>query len=398
MIEARLREIEAIRTQKSKIEEYIKLLEELFEHKQLDFLKVFVTHIISSSTASAVCHVIFQEFSKNMPRLPSELHIELANYTIENTRSRSSAFEDEIAKIRENLAAVYESREQWLKAAKTLAELPLEHGGRGLDTHYLIDKYVKIARNFLEIEYPEAERYLTKAAALIQSCTDPSLISSCEACIARNHEVKQRFSEAATHYHKLAGMLTEESDRENALENAIICAIMARAGPSRSRQLGVLYKDERSVGLKLYPILQKMFTDRILRKQEVDNFVALLKMKPNFAKNMTNTMPALDKAIREHNLLSASKIYLSISFDELALLLDVSAEQAEKLAATMIGEDRLQGNIDQIERTINFENFDVSKLWGVRIELTCLCANKILEMITTKHPGFTETMSGHRLE
>ena len=46
----------------------------------------------------------------------------------------------------------------------------------------------------------------------------------------------------------------------------------------------------------------------------------------------------LESAVIEHNLLSASKLYVNISFDELGALLGVSAENAEKFASQMISE------------------------------------------------------------
>ena len=49
-------------------------------------------------------------------------------------------------------------------------------------------------------------------------------------------------------------------------------------------------------------------------------------------------MTIMESAVIEHNLLSASKLYVNISFDELAALLGVSAENAEKFASQMISE------------------------------------------------------------
>ena len=46
----------------------------------------------------------------------------------------------------------------------------------------------------------------------------------------------------------------------------------------------------------------------------------------------------LERAVIEHNLLSASKLYVNISFDELGALLGVSPENAEKFASQMISE------------------------------------------------------------
>ncbi len=63
----------------------------------------------------------------------------------------------------------------------------------------------------------------------------------------------------------------------------------------------------------------------------------------------------LDRAVIEHNMLSASKIYNNITFGELGALLAIDSEQAEKIASKMIGEGRMTGYIDQIEGLIYFE-------------------------------------------
>jgi len=94
--------------------------------------------------------------------------------------------------------------------------------------------------------------------------------------------------------------------------------------------------------------------DRILRKEELNKFVVLLKERDQPLQGDSNVTAVLDKAVREHNLLSASKVYNNIRFDELGVLLDVSPEDAEKLASTMIAESRLDAHIDQLKKIIYF--------------------------------------------
>jgi COP9 signalosome complex subunit 4 len=49
-----------------------------------------------------------------------------------------------------------------------------------------------------------------------------------------------------------------------ALDNALICAILASAGPHRSRMLGTLFKDERSQRSPAYSMLNKMYKSKLL--------------------------------------------------------------------------------------------------------------------------------------
>ena len=57
---------------------------------------------------------------------------------------------------------------------------------------------------------------------------------------------------------------------------AVTCAILAPAGPQRSRLLGTLYKDERSQSLPNYSVLEKMYMERLLRPAEVEAFASSL--------------------------------------------------------------------------------------------------------------------------
>ena len=95
----------------------------------------------------------------------------------------------------------------------------------------------------------------------------------------------------------------------------------------------------------------------------------------------------LDRAVIEHNLLSASKLYNNITFEELGALLEIPPAkvrrwginkpivcdkqhepqidryhcfvfylQAEKIASQMITEGRMNGFIDQIDGIVHFES------------------------------------------
>jgi COP9 signalosome complex subunit 4 len=93
----------------------------------------------------------------------------------------------------------------------------------------------------------------------------------------------------------------------------------------RSRLLATLYKDERSQKLSVFPILEKMFLDRILRKQEVDKFQEML--EPHQLAKLADGSTVLERAVIEHNLLAASKVYNNITFSELGVLLNISPEK-----------------------------------------------------------------------
>lgn len=170
------------------------------------------------------------------------------------------------------------------------------------------------------------------------------------------------------------------------LSAAVTCAILSPAGPRRSRLLATLHRDERSSQLPHYNILSAMFLDRIIRPKEVQQFSEMLEehqkaklgsggmgvIVPDGAeeededamqdgessiKRKKGPEDVLDKAIMEHNLLSASHIYSNITFSGLGKLLNLTRSSAEAMARTMIIQGRLKGaTIDQVDGLIVFSN------------------------------------------
>jgi len=74
----------------------------------------------------------------------------------------------------------------------------------------------------------------------------------------------------------------------------------------------------------------------------------------------------LDKAVVEHNLVAASKLYENIKTDALGAILGLeesgeftAGEKAEAYAARMVEQERLKGSIDQIAGVIYFDSGNV---------------------------------------
>jgi COP9 signalosome complex subunit 4 len=164
----------------------------------------------------------------------------------------------------------------------------------------------------------------------------------------------------------------------------VTCAVLAPAGPVRSRILAALCRDERTADLPAYNVLSKMFLDHILRPAEIAEFerglrphqLARIAQSTNEqlaaravsaededdgpddgTPRSTRTGPStvLDRAVLEHNLLASSKIYNNITFRGLGALLDLTPAAAENMARRMIEQGRLKGSIDQVDRLIIFD-------------------------------------------
>jgi len=287
------------------------------------------------------------------------------------------------------LAKKYEEEEEWREAAKILIAIPLDTGQRVLEPEYKVNIYVKIAQLYLEDdESVQAESYINRASELIHQVKDEVLKLRYKVCFARIMDYKRHFMKAALRYYELS-QIVAENERIEALQYAVICAILAQAGPQRSRMLATLYKDERSSKLEIYSILEKMYLERILRKPEVEKFAK--ELKPHQMAILSDGSTVLDRAVIEHNLLSASKLYNNITFAELGQLLSIAPDRAEKVASRMMVEDRLKGSIDQIESLIVFEHSqDALIQWDGRIASACNYVNNILETIGIKYPEFVK--------
>jgi len=229
---------------------------------------------------------------------------------------------------------------------------------------------------------------VNKAAPLTGQIKDEKLLLRYKSAFVQNQDFNRKFAEAALSYYRLSQQVPEY-ERVEVLESGIRCAILAPAGPQRSRLLAMYFKDERAVELKSFSVLEKMFLGRILKKEEIQSFAtALLKHQKAI---MGDGRTLLETAVIEHNLLAASMVYNNITIEQLGALLDVTPDQAEAIASKMISEDRLQGSINQTSRLLYFRNpqsHNEITTWDHHIEHICSSVNNILEAINKKHPDF----------
>jgi COP9 signalosome complex subunit 4 len=232
------------------------------------------------------------------------------------------------------------------------------------------------------------------------NCTDEGIRLMYRVCAARLLDAKRKFEDAAMKYYHLShlqpGVYGDasigEADASQALNYAITCAILAPAGPRRSRVLAILYNDERSRELTVFPMLECIHMGRLLKAAQVDAFRPTLRSHQLATHADGSTV--LDRAVTEHNLLAASRLFINIRFDELAAVLNVSREKAESTAANMIYEERMQATIDQVEGIVEFESpssRNEIERWDAQIEGICGAVDKCCEAIVKAYPTLAST-------
>ncbi|KAJ3240227.1 COP9 signalosome complex subunit 4 [Chytriomyces hyalinus] len=325
---------------------------------------------------------------------------------LERLSTRQVAFEDSISSIRLHLADLLEMNEDWGEAAKVLMGVPLDSGHRQIENVFKLSIYVRIVRLLLEEDDSvAAESYLNRASLLISANDAASLASASQqeqlltvqfrASQARLFDFKRSFLQAAQKYLSLSYlMLMAESERIVCLVQAVTCAILAPAGPQRSRLLATLYKDDRvrenaELSTVFYPILEKVYLDRILRTSEIDGFRETL--KPHQLAKLSDGTTVLDRAVIEHNVLAASKIYTTIRFTELGSLLGVTdAYAAEMVVSRMIGEGRVEGQIDQIEGLVYFYEGRGEDLLASGIRGVCEQVDVLVDEVMKRNPAWVK--------
>eukprot|EP01083_Nonionella_stella_P042027 113692_1 len=128
-------------------------------------------------------------------------------------------------------------------------------------------------------------------------------------------------------------------------------------------------------------MLKYMHQNRIISQQDLMDFGTTLPLKDQTL--LIGDLTVLQKAVYEHNIRSTAKIYKNIRMKDLSVLLGMSMTDTEDLARFMIQENRLEGQIDQIDQEITFDTEDdiLYKNWNAQIKQTLLEVNRVVEMI-----------------
>ncbi|GAA5906621.1 uncharacterized protein JCM6883_004535 [Sporobolomyces salmoneus] len=346
-------------------------------------LDQFLSLLVAPDFPQIVARQVLQEYvsqvavEKEGKTRDREIRKEILRKSLERLQPRVNSFESEVCVLREKYADLLEEDEEFPEAAKVLIGIPLESGSRSDD--YKLKVYIRIVRLFLEEEdSTSADTYFNRASLLAHNLNasnpeDLETLLQFKLCQARMFDFSRRFAEAASKYHEISyvSVLAEE-ERLQALSAAIVCAVLAPAGPTRSRILSSLYRDERSPSTSHYSILSKMFLDHLIRPSEITSFSSSL--SPHQLARLPPIQPiitpldepeeegkkgpetVLDRAMMEHNILAVSRVYNNITFEGLGGLLGMRPSAAEAMARGMIQQKRLVGgSIDQIDRIIIFD-------------------------------------------
>jgi COP9 signalosome complex subunit 4 len=251
------------------------------ENDRLELIKQLLQKL-TERTSQIISRQLLTSFIKALQDIRSEINVKLfekmGEAALEVLQPRSLSFEDQVTDLKRTLADVYEQQEEWQKSAKILLSIPMESGQRNHDDNFKLQIYLKITQLQLEVDDSvSAESSLNRAAPLVSSTTSKEQKIIYKACHARILDGRRKYLEASQKYHEMSLMEDIQKDeRTAALEKSIHCALLAPAGVQRTRLLATFYKDERSNKFSCYSLLEKMFKQRIVTKEEMENFNSVL--------------------------------------------------------------------------------------------------------------------------
>ncbi|CAM9827731.1 unnamed protein product, partial [Chrysoparadoxa australica] len=270
---------------------------------------------------------------------------------------------------------------QFSDAANVLGGLNMETSGRTYSDKEKAEVYVKIAEAYLEDgESDAAETFVNKASAVMREVDDRVLQLRYRTTSAQVLDSNRKFLDAAMRFSELSQTTQADIDAGDLLVllgKAVTCAILSKAGPQRNRVLGTLMKDERLDDMEQIPelathaqVLKKMYREQILRQNDLEAFEATLMTHQKAT--MGDGLTILERAVVEHNMVAAARVYENVRFEELGNLLETPPKKAVKVAARMISEGRLHGTINQVDGLLSFLGAnDELQNWDERITSIC---------------------------
>jgi len=119
-----------------------------------------------------------------------------------------------------------------------------------------------------------------------------------------------------------------------------------------------LHKDVRTHELEFFNIMESMYKNKLLRKDDIAAFSKTLLDHQQAYSIDAPSKTILDVAVLEHNMLACSLLYNNITFVQLGTLLNVSSREAEHTCSKMITGSQMKGMIDQVDGILYFGDYN----------------------------------------
>lgn len=133
-------------------------------------------------------------------------------------------------------------------------------------------------------------------------------------------------------------------------------------------------------------MLERMFQGRLISSADAAAYDSTLPVHQRATDKDNFTV--FQRAVQEHNVYAASRVYSNITFTALGALLGLDPRRAEKVAANMVNDKRLSATIDQVDDVLDFADESatdpaVADLLGMdaAVKAVCLSINEVVEAL-----------------
>jgi len=373
-----------------------------------------VDSITAEGTKPSVSRAALRALAAALRALPvtaasNALIEDVCAHAVERLRPRVAAGLDADGDfvLRRLLAQVHAAEDDHLRAASVLAQARIEAACETSEAR--ADAFVRVARAYLAADDDvNADRFVKRAGDHVFRDGVPwETQVMYRSCVAQVLDARRRFLEAAQRYIELSLLppaQMDEAELLQMLEKAVKCVVLAPAGPQRQRVMGTLSRDERLVALnpKTVSMLERMYNERFVSPEDAATFEAGLEVHQRA--QMADGSTVFRRAVLEHNMAAAQRVYSAIALLELARRLGIDALRTEKMAAKMIVERRLAASIDQVDGMLIFagapavdggagdalrgeDTVDALRAWDAKIKDVCTSINALADTVAKAFPA-----------
>jgi len=396
----KLDNIAALDNKEDKKNQYNKVIQEVFASESASQVIAFVEHIVKQN--AVVSRQVLQQFTEAFKAKRKGGHGKtllkamLDSMAIIQNENNTKLFEEVINSLLYNISKTFQAEMEdddeaaFEKAAIYMGKVNLDATNQPYTAAKKCKILIRTAQLYLaEEKYREAEIFVNKCRDFINALDIPEMTKlKFWSSMAQVQDANQKYHQAAAGYLRLSEKIVNPKESLEKLEQGMKCTILSPAGPNRARLLAKFYKDERAAQLPGAKLVEKMFLERLIEKSDYEAFEGTL--AEHQMRLTKEGWTLLQKAVIEHNLIAASKVYNNIALADLAKILNVNAEGAENIAASMIAQGRLTGKIDQSKALLHFQSSHVLQSWDANIETVCNSVNEIFEKISTNHSAWVE--------
>jgi COP9 signalosome complex subunit 4 len=208
--------------------------------------------------------------------------------------------------------------------------------------------------------------------------------------LARVLDSNRKFEAACEKYYELSNVTgggVVASDLIQLLGCAVTTVILSKQSRNRSSLIALIAADPRLSQLDSIAeykchatLIRRMARNEIVSGKDVAGFEEGLKVHQRVKGE--GGVSIVTNAVLGHNMNAVTRIYASIRFRDLGLILETSETKAQVLAAKMIQQGVLKGTIDQVDGVLMFDQgSDEGKDWEAGVRSFCDGLNEVADEV-----------------